>query len=666
MKNNIISVAFLLCLLGCFYQANAQNKYTRQGDEAFNHYQFLTAISFYKKALSETKVQADRDRISYKLAESYMKTADWKNALQQLKKLEKARYLLNNPDACLMYASVLQYSGNDSAAVDYYNKYLDQKPRDSLITSRMEFLKGKRVVSDSYAYKIKNESFLNSTKDEFSPILASADGSGLIFTSNRKGVTGKGIDQWTSSFFSDIFIAKAKPGGGFLPPELIDKMRKINTEAHEGTPFFNQDFNQLYCTRCEQKPERKTGKLWCYIMSAERIGKEWADPELVYSDPEGNTGHPALTSDGLTMVFSASNAGGKGGKDLWIATREAVNKPFGPAFNAGTTINTSGDELFPYFRNDSVLYFASNGHAGYGGLDIFVTRWLRESSKWATPVNMGSPINSGADDFSIVFKPGKEEGYFSSNRAGGKGGDDIYSFYAEDKMILLSGRVTDAYTGLAIANAELILASMGDTSQVLSDLEGNYKFPEGKINFGVLYNLSAGKHDFLTQNQTLLVNAGNNTNVVYSFALEPLPEKAVVLPEILYNLDSYELLTKYQDSLAPLVKLLQDNPLICIELSSHTDSRADDRYNEELSQKRAQAVVDYLIKCGIDARRLKAKGYGERKPRIIDKDLKKGDLNITAGTVLDEKYISSLPNDGLKEIAHQLNRRTEFTILSDK
>lgn len=665
MKIKPVTPLLILLLLCVGFAAVGQNKYTRQGDEAFSHHQYVSAISLYKKALGETKNPADRERISYKLAESYMKTSDWKNAVQHLKKLDKSLYFANNPAGNLLYANALQYSGNDSAALRIYNRYLALKPGDSVVVKRRALLSGKVVAAKATNYRVVNETSVNSPKDEFSPIVAFADGTGIIFTSNRKGVTGKGTDQWTASPFSDLFVARAKPGGGFMVPELIDKLKKINTEAHEGTPFYNHDFTQLYCTRCEQKPERKSGSLWCYIIGAEKIGEEWGDPQLVYADPEGNTGHPAMTSDGLTLVFSASNTNGAGGKDLWVTTREAINKPFGPAANAGSRINSAGDEMFPYFRNDSVLYFASGGHAGFGGLDVFVTRRL-SNGQWSVPENLGSPVNSGADDFALVFKPGLEEGYFSSNRSGGKGGDDIYSFKAEEQRIMLSGMVTDALTGAGIESATVSLSASGDTYEVLTDNKGNYRFPEGRPAFGVPYTLSASKQEFLSQTQALLVGAGSNPVVERSFALSPVPAKAVVLPEILYDLDSYALLPRYQDSLAPLVKLLKENPHIRIELSSHTDSRADDRYNDELSQKRAQAVVDYLIICGIDAARLKAKGYGERSPRLIENTLSKGDLSIPAGTRLDENYISALPDDRLKEIAHQLNRRTEFIILSDQ
>ena len=664
MKINLRTPFVFLLLLVIILPAGAQNKYTRQGDEAFNHHQYVSAISLYKKALGETKNPADRERISFKLAESYMKTSDYKNAVQQLKKLDKSLYFANNPSGNLLYANALQYSGNDTAAIRIYNRYLALKPGDSAVMKRKALISGKAVPAKMMNYKVVNETSVNTSKDEFSPVLASADGSGIVFTSNRKGVTGKGTDQWTASPFSDLFIARAKPAGGFMVPELIDKLKKINTEAHEGTPLYNHDYTQLYCTRCEQKPERKTGSLWCYILGAEKIGEEWADPQLVYADPEGNTGHPALTSDGLTLVFSASNANGAGGKDLWVTTREAVNKPFGPAVNVGSVINTSGDEMFPYFRNDSVLYFASDGHAGYGGLDVFFTRRL-SNGRWSSPANLGSPLNSGADDFAIVFKPGMEEGYFSSNRSGGKGGDDIYSFKAEEQRLQLSGKITDALTGAGIAGAAVSLSAGSDTGEVLTDNAGNYRFPEGRLAFGVPYTLSAAKQEYLTQTQALLVSTGSNPAVERSFALSPVPEKPVVLPEILYDLDSYLLLPRYQDSLIPLVKLLKENPLIRIELSSHTDSRADDRYNDDLSQKRAQAVVDYLISCGINADRLKAKGYGESRPRLIENALTKGELSIPAGTRLDEEFISTLPDDRLKEIAHQLNRRTEFIILSD-
>ncbi len=665
MYNRTKIVLLFLWLLSLSLSAEAQDKYTKQGDEAFNHHQYVSAIGFYKKAISETKNQPEREQLNYKLAESYTKTADWKNAVQQLKKLDKSHFLDKNPDGTLLFATALQQMGNDSAAIRYYDRYLILKPKDRAINSRRSLLSGLSKPGQPSAYKIANESSLNSAKDDFCPVPSKSDGSEIVFTSNRKGVTGKETDQWTASYFTDLFVARSKPGGGFITPELLDKQNKVNTNANEGTPVFNSDYSQIYCTRCEQKPERKSGTMWCYIISADKIGKEWSDPEVAYADPEGNTGHPALSSDGLSLVFSASNAKGVGGKDLWITVREAKDKKFGPGVNLGTSINTAGDEMFPFFRNDSSLYFASNGHGGYGGLDIYVGHKLTDGS-WGNPENIGQPLNSGSDDFGLVFIPGKDEGYFSSNRIGGKGGDDIYSFTAVHIPFQLSGTVRDAITAIHLTDAQVILLYAGDTTILTTDKEGRYQFSGEKLSNGLTGSVTTTKSDYLSQSQSLLVKTESNPLMILDFSLTPIPARAVILPEILYDLDSWELLPRYQDSLAPLVRLLAENPRIKIELSSHTDSRADDRYNEELSQKRAQGVVNYLIKCGIDKNRLKARGYGERKPRVIENELSKGDLRIPAGTILNENYISGLTNDIEREQVHQLNRRTEFIILTDK
>jgi peptidoglycan-associated lipoprotein len=388
--------------------------------------------------------------------------------------------------------------------------------------------------------------------------------------------------------FSDIFRSVSTRAEKFSTPVNADAQGIVNTSANEGAPFLNADYSVLYFTRCEKKPENKDGTTWCLIMKAERSGSRWENPEAVLSDPERNIGHSTLSADELTMIYSGANEGGSGQKDLWMVKRNSKKDPFGPPVNLGPVINTPGDEMFPYLRFDSLLYFASDGHGGSGGLDIFLS--FRDSSgAWSAPQNPGPPINSNKDDFAIVFKKCCEEGFFSSNRDGGRGGDDIYHF--EEIKLKVEVPVVDT--------------------------------------------------------------------VPVPIAAEP-----VVLPQILYELDKWDLQPQYQDSLLNFVVFLKDNPNLQIELRSHTDSRATDKYNDELSQKRAQTVVDFLISKGIEPGRLVAKGYGKRNPRKMETDFRSGDLFIPQNTILDESFISSLQKPEWIEIAHQLNRRTEFTIIS--
>jgi len=331
--------------------------------------------------------------------------------------------------------------------------------------------------------------------------------------------------------------------------------------------------------------------------------------------------------------------------------------------NLGPVINTAGDEMFPYLRNDSTLYFASNGHIGMGGLDIFVSRLHDE--KWSEPENMRYPINTYADDFSMVFNLNEpEEGYFSSNRSGTKG-DDIYLFIIPPVYFTLEGFVTDDLTLQPVAGAHVsIVGTNGKTATYNTDERGHYTFNKNQILPHTTYEILITKEDYFNEKATeTTVGLEASKDLIRDIMLKPIPKKPVVLPDILYDLAKWDLKPQFQDSLQGLIATLDANENIVIELASHTDSRDTEERNDILSQRRAQSVVDYLISRGIDPDRLEARGYGERVPRILNRDYIKEGYTFPAGSVLNDTLIDSLPNTSVKEAAHQLNRRTEFAIL---
>ncbi|MBK6966291.1 MAG: OmpA family protein [Bacteroidales bacterium] len=662
--NKRLSVLCLGIILLLASPSLAQEKYIKTGDDAYRQYQYQTAAENYKKARSDFKgAPVERDRITARLAEIYFLTNDWKMASGYYKKLEKSGFCDLSPECLQHYATTLQYLGDDSLAIDRFEKYMALVPGDSLINRKLKGLKKQRGNPEPPKYSVDNAVAFNSNKDDFGLVFSNRKEEEVIFTSTRKGATGKDIDQWTSAYFSDLFKATLTSGGKIPAPTLADNQGLVNTEANEGVPFMNSNYSTLYCTRCEQKPEKKSGSIWCYIIESKRNGSRWTKPEVVYSDPDGNTGHATLTDDELLMVFAGSNEKGLGKKDLWMTSRVSKNKPFGPGVNLGALINTPGDEVFPMFRNDTTLYFASEGHGGYGGLDIFKSTRLT-NGEWSAPENMGSPINSNSDDFAIAFKKGVEEGYFSSNRAGGKGGDDLYHFRKIELKLELSGNITDAATHSTLGNFPVLLIDGNDTLSSSTDGLGHYQFDRTLIRENREYSVLATYPGYFAQKQgfsTQKVDGDRQWRL--DFEMVPIPESPIVLPQILYELDQWALMQQYQDSLRNLVTILNDNPKISIELRSHTDARANDQYNDELSQKRAQTVVDFLISQGIEPVRLQAKGYGKRSPRRMDADYRINDLLIPGGTVLDEAYVASLKRPEWQEIVHQMNRRTEFSVI---
>jgi len=320
--------------------------------------------------------------------------------------------------------------------------------------------------------------------------------------------------------------------------------------------------------------------------------------------------------------------------------------------------------MFPFLRNDTVLFFASDRHIGMGGLDIFKSS--RVDEEWADPENLKPPINTNYDDFGIIFRPEEESGFFASNRRGGRGGADVFSFIKPPLEFTLAGVIKNDLTLQFVEGASINLVGSNGVSLIgKTDPKGYYNFGKTQILPNVSYEIIVNKENYFnTSGKITTVGVEGSKDFERDFLLQPIPEEPVVLPDILYDLDKWDLKPQYQDSLQGLIATLNQNPTIIIELASHTDSRATDEYNDILSQRRAESVVNYLIERGIDPDRLLAQGYGERSPRTLHRDMLRDGFEFKDGTVLTEDFIISLESNEEMEAAHQLNRRTEFEVLS--
>jgi peptidoglycan-associated lipoprotein len=320
--------------------------------------------------------------------------------------------------------------------------------------------------------------------------------------------------------------------------------------------------------------------------------------------------------------------------------------------------------MFPYLRSDTVLYFASDGHPGMGGLDIFVST-ITEEGKWSEPVNIKPPMNSEFNDFGIVFHPEEEKGFLSSDRRGRKGMEDIFYFIVPPVEFTLSGVVTDEQTLQFVMDANVgLIGSDGTSVTTRTTEEGVYNFGKSQVLPNTTYEILVTKNDYFNSSATITtVGHEKGKDFTQDFLLKRIPDEPIVLPAILYDLAKWDLKPQYEDSLQGLITTLDENPRIVIELASHTDLRDSHERNDILSQKRAQSVVDYLILRGIDPDRLVAKGYGERVPLKLTSDVTKNGYTFKEGDVLTEEYIAALPTDELKEEAHQMNRRTDFSVL---
>ena len=437
----------------------------------------------------------------------------------------------------------------------------------------------------------------------------------------------------------------------------------VNSEANEGAAVMNSRYNTLYFTRCPNEEKKING---CQIYTARRTGRIWSKPEMVKlsNDSSDAIGHPAISENELIIYFTSDREGGFGGNDIWVAFRDTKDDEFSRPFNLGPMINTPGDEMFPFLRSDTVLYFSSDDHPGMGGLDIFMTT-IDQDGNWTVPENVKPPLNSEFNDFVIVFHPFEEQGYFTSDRRGRKGMEDIFYFIVPPVEFTITGVVTDDRTLQFVMDANVSLVGSDGTSVTTrTTQEGVYNFGKSQVLENTTYEIVVSKANYFNSSATITtVGHEKGKDFTQDFLLKPIPEEPIVLPEILYDLAKWDLKPQYQDSLQDLIRTLDENPRLVIELASHTDARDTYERNDILSQKRAQSVVDYLILRGIDADRLVAKGYGERVPRKLTKDMTRFEYTFKEGDVLTEEYIAALPNVEVQEAAHQMNRRTDFSVL---
>ncbi len=665
MKILIKPLLLLLLMLPLFALAQKRNP-AKTADELFDKQQYFEAIDKYKKAYTKVKKnKEEKNRITYRLAECYRLTENYKRAEITYKRLVRYGWDKKKPEILLHYADALKINGKFDEAIKQYEAYAARVPDDPRGKLGVETTKlVKEWMENPSKYEVTNVKKINSREADFAPAFTSENYNEILFTSTRDGVSGKETDRWTGQNFSDLFVARQDRKGEWSEPVLLDKSEKINTKANEGAAQMNAKFNTLYFTRCPNTAQVQSG---CQIYVSRRSGRNWGTPKMLEIkgiDTLSTIGQPTVSESELIIYFAAERKGGFGGKDIWVATRESKTEGFGRPMNLGPVVNTKGDEMFPFLRNDTTLYFASDGHGGMGGLDIFVTT-IDTAGNWGQPQNLKYPINSTFDDFGIIFHPEEEWGYLSSNRKGGRGKEDIWYFIEPPLEFTLSGTVTDERSLLLVPDATVkIIGSDGVSLSTITNDKGYYQFGKSQIKPNTTYEILVSKENYFNTKGSITTKGVEfSKDFKKDFMLKPIPEEPIVLPDILYDLGKWDLKPRYQDSLQGLIQTLRDNPNIVIELASHTDSRDTDEHNDILSQRRATSVVDYLILRGIDPSRLIAKGYGERVPRKLKKDIVKDGFLFKKGTVLDDDFINSLGSTAEKEAAHSLNRRTEFRVL---
>ena len=666
--NKSLSLIFFLFILTL--PTHAQKKQVKAADEAFSEFKYATAIDHYRKAYAKVKNdKEEKNRINYQLAECYRLTNNIRRSEIQYKRLVKINYQEKEPTVLLHLANALLSNKKPKEALEHFKAYQLLEPEDIRGDHGIESCtKAINWEENPENYTITHLKKISSREDDFAPAYANNALNTLIFTSSRPAATGSQKDEWTNQDFSDLFITRLDRKGNYSIPVLFDnedgKLQSelhINSGGNEGAPQMNKSFTNIYYTKCAADGSKNQG---CKIYTSSRSGRNWSRPKALKfgNDTTHIVGHPSISDDELTIFFASDRRGGMGGKDIWMANRKSKNEAFGKPINLGSEVNTAGDEVFPFLRNDTTLYFSSNGHIGLGGLDIYRSVY---KYGWKNIQNLKAPINSISDDFSIIFNPESEEGFFSSNRKGARKAD-LYSFYKPIIKYILEGTLKNENTLQYLEDVEIALISSNGTKYTtLTNARGKYKFGDLQIRTGFNYEVIASKEDFLTLKQFIKNDdLSSEEKIVRDFILSPIPSEAVVLPDILYDLGKWELKVQYQDSLQGLIKTLDENKNLTIELAAHTDSRDSDERNDILSQRRARSVVEYLILRGIDPDRLVAKGYGERQPRALKQNIVKNGISFRNGTIFTEEFINELRTNAEKEAAHELNRRTEFRILN--
>lgn len=671
----------LALLIGVLSSCSIKTR-VKRADKKYAIGEYYDAADLYKQCyrhISPKKERTLRAHVAFYQGECYRilnnpkATNAYRNAIRN-------RY--QDSIVYLRYAQVLQYQGKYREADKNYLIYLEAHPADYQAQAghyACGKVDGWRKQPSRYKVSLAKE-FNAKRSSSFAPAFVGEDADALMFTSNRQEGKSSGKKKLqrpspvTGAQTFRIYSARKNAAGQWEDIALAEGLYEEQAEqeqdndstggksagtAEMGVCCFSADGRTMFFTYSKPVNGQDLG---AKIYTSSRAGGEWGEPQEVklFKDSTVTVGHPSLCPTGDTLYFVSDAPGGFGGKDLYMA--ELNGSDWVNVQNMGASVNTPGDEMYPCMHPDGTLYFASNGHPGYGGLDIFKaerdTAMHSDSIVW-TIYNMGAPFNSNSDDFGITFEGNSQNGFFSSNRGQKKGLDQIYRFVLPEMVFLVSGLVTDNQ-GDPVSDAALrLVGDDGTNTRLQVHRNGTYKI---KIKKDTRYVMLATARGYLNARESFnTLNLTDSKTYEQNFSLAPV-SKPVTMDNIFYEFGKWDLTPASEQGLQSLVKLLKDNPNITIELSAHTDMKGDSAFNVNLSEKRAQSVCNYLIQNGIEPERLTPVGYGKQKPVVADKALHDKYPFIPQEQTLNETFILSLPADQ-QEICNQINRRTEFKVL---
>ncbi len=651
MMHKGIILLVLIGLISAIQPVEGQRKERdSRANAAFEAGEYYEAIDLFKRAYSKISDKDRRAGIIFKIAECYRITGQPRQAALWYRKALQQDY--QDPGLYLRYGQSLMRYERFEEAEEQFTIYNDLVPDDPRGDWGVESARvAQEWMSNPTGYIVENMRYFNSFDRDWSPAYANGDYMEVMITSTREDSEGKAVHGATGESFADIYSSTMDRKGKWSVPVPVEP---LNSEFEDGAVSFTEDFSTLYMTRCKMG---KNEQVACQIYTSKKSGTEWSEPEpLDLIGDSITSAHPAISPDGQTLYFVSDMPGGIGENDIWVVTQEGG--AWGQPVNLGEEINTPGDEMFPFVHADGTLYFSSDSRIGMGGLDIYKAK-KDELGNWIVE-NMRPPINSVEDDFGIAFEAESERGFFSSSRRG-RGNDDIFSFVLPPLEFAVNGTVRDDRNNNILSGAKVTtVGSDGITIESTTGEEGAFRF---MLKPSTDYVFIAGKEGYLrgkARESTKGLEQSKEFDVTIYLSST---ERVIELPNIFYDFAKWDLRPESMVSLDNLVETLNDNPNVTIELMSHTDSRGTPADNLELSQKRAQSVVDYLISKGIAPDRLQARGYGESQPKVVDEKILESYDFLEPGDVLTESYINQLPVEQ-QEQAHQINRRTEFKVLS--
>lgn len=650
----LVPVVIMSALCAC---SNAERT-TRRADAAMTIGEYQEAASLYRRAYMQTapRERASRGALAYKMGEAYRSFGNVGRALAAYKNAE--RFGVADSLVLRKQGDMLRYAGNYKGAEEKYKAYLEKNPEDVLaLAGYRSSQKATAIREAGSAYTVKLDKNFSSSRADYCPAFSDRNGSAVYFSSTRNSGTGGQMSGITGTKPGDIYCLKKDEKGHWKSPEAAEG--ELNSEWDEGAACFTEDGNTMYFTVCRSDPQYpRMAEIW----TSTRNDAKWGKPQAlkITADTLSSYAHPALSPDGKWLYFVSDMPGGYGGYDLWRAS-VVGGHGIGVVENLGPEINTPGNEMFPAFRPSGELYFSSDGREpNLGGLDLYRAKEDTLTKHWEV-AHLPYPMNSNGDDFGITFEGLHNRGFFSSNRASaGRGWDKIYSFSFPEILLSVKGWVYEQ-DGYELPEAVVYMVGNDGTNMKIGvNLEGSFEQPLAP---GGKYLFLATCRGYLNYRAELTVDSLAQKEHQYVLQF-PLPSISipVLVRGVYYEFDKADLTDNSREALDRLVKVLKENPNITIELSAHCDYRGRAEYNERLSQRRAESVVNYLTEHGIEAERLTAKGYGESQPKTVSKKMTEKYPFLHENDVLTEEFILKL-NPEQQEVCNSLNRRTEFRVL---